>query len=372
MNLVDIFKKDKKLFDSKIVSKDTINEDLGTLNAIDKKFQSIFSDRYYFTRKKQKIGHPTVGEHSPADYVETMKPSDATKLVFGEEAQKNKVQGMVLNIHGVQVLAISKIKEANYKGKAEFRVMLDVDSYVKIEKDDDRKKKVAKTLAGYDRPFKQGDTVETRELAEPAAKGILLAVYKAAKESGAEGISALVIGSDPERAKKQSQRKTARADMLPASGETIRGDKFRNDARSALRSRLEQFKANKAQEFKSPEEFLKSAIETGYMDKVNIDGFIYYLDRADLRISDIVKPGHWSNQNAIKYRLDTTHSKKLDDLKSQMWDLRDASKENPEMQAKLEELRTKFPPRELSIMMKMQGGSIVPANVEVSKEKEYY
>lgn len=366
MNLADIFTKNKKLFDSKVVSKETINEDLGSLNAIDKKFHKLFATGW---NNKAKISGGAVGQQSPIETVEAAKPSDAAKLMFGEDTVKNNVQGMILIIHGVQVLAISK-SSRNHKGTPEYKTMLDGDAYSKIEKDTDRKAKVSKVFNGYDTNLRSG--VSDTSLSMSSAKYVLNAVYKAAKDTGAEGINALVIKTDPERAKKQQQRKTAQYGAMPASGEAIRSGKFKDDARRALSSRLEKFKAQKAEEFKTPQEFMAAAIQKGFMEKVNIDGFVYKMSEDQLRLRDIIKPSNWNRSNAIKYQLDSSHSDKLDALKKQVWDLHDAAKENPEVQTKIDELKAKYPPREISVIMGLEGGMIKPIDVKVSEDKGYW
>lgn len=369
MNLAELFKRDKKLFETKTPAQEVLDEDLGNLNAIDPKFRKLFSGWNSGGKRKAPVvsGNKVVGQNSPVSSVEVVTARQASDMFFGNEKEKSSAVGMILNADGKQVLALSKIGTKSYKSGDEYKVIIDTTFYTGIEKDKARLDKVAKVIFGYVTNFRSG--MEDRTVNASSAKYILNSMFKAAKDFGpGMKIDALVIKADPERVAKQGQRVKARQGSEAIAAKDSR---FEENARRALRSRLEAFKAKKATQYSSPEEFLAAAMKSGYMERVNIDGFVYQLDKDEIRVSNIVKPEkHWTNYDSIKYRLDAGHSEKLDALKKQMWDLRQQEKNNPDVDAKIDAFKEKFPPREISIKMSMQGGSIVPTSVEVSKEKD--
>lgn len=338
-----------------------INEDIGNLKLLQGKFRNIFASGY---PKKQQLAHKLVGRDSPIESVEVAKAKDALAALFDTtERYNSKVVGIVLAVNGTQFLAIVK------DGGKQFEMTIDGMAIHQLSKDKAVVDKIGAAFKGYSTGTI--DTgVDNRRISEPKLRSILNNVFKIIKESGAAA-TAFVIKRDDARLAKQSDRKAARVGLLPSSGEEIRGDQFKRATRQALMSRFDKFKAAKAKEYNTPEEFMAAAIKEGFMDKINVGGFIYELKEDSLRLSDIVKPEGWHKSNAIAYRIDSHHNAKLEQLSQKLWDLKQEAKDKPELESKVEEFKAKFPPREIRVIMGMQGGSIVPTSVEVV-DKQYY
>lgn len=341
-------------------------EDYGNLNAIDPKFRKIFSSSYAYGRGSTKISNPRVGAESPVLTVEPTKASAAANQFFG--ADNKTIQGMVLLVNGNQVLAIAKQVDRydHQPDKPEHRIMLDATFYLEVEKGETRKAKVAKILNGYESTLRSG--ISDRNVSESQAKTVLTSIFNAAKELNFE-ISAFVVGVDTNRQQKKKDRAAAKHGAVALDQVN---PKFAQKARHELRDRLDKFKAGKAEDYATPQEFLKAVIEKGFLEKISIDGFVYKLDRDQLRLSDIIKPDPrgWNNGNKIQYTIDSSNSEKYAKLKKDLWNNHD--EKTPDQQAKIEALKAKFPPRDVYIILKMEGGKIVPGEVTTSVEKDFY
>jgi hypothetical protein len=361
MDLSQLFKDDKQQFESHL------NEDMGNLKAINPEFRKIFNTDW--GKGKARITNKQVGQNSPVITVDVVTARQAADMFFGNEEQKSNYQGMVLRINGEQVLGLGRTVKERYGKEEQYKAVLNASLYKQVENDEKGNK------ARFDKISKMfvmlHSDMEETTLALTQAKTLLNNIFKAFKEAGGK-IDALIIGGDTNRAELKKARATAQSGVVPSSGATIHSAKFKSDTVRALNSRLEKFKASKAEKYGSPEEFMAAAIQKGFMDKINIDGFVYTLRDDQLRLSDITKPSSWHKSNAIKYQIDSSHSAPLKALSDELWSLRERGKEDPQIQSKVDELKAKFPPREVSIIMGMNGGMIVPQHVEVSQEKANY
>lgn len=346
-------------------------EDFGNLNSIEPKFRGLFANRYSYHSRKDAhkpgdIANKSVGQNSPIEATPIKSASQAAKMLLSGEEEFRNVKGMVLMVDGNQVLAIGKDDKSRLSSEQDYRVILDVDFYLDVEKDQERKDKLAKIL--YISMSAKNSTT-TDNLNNSKTRTVLSAVYNAAKSAGHE-ITALVIKTDPVRQSKQKERAAARFNAIAVDQIS---PKFRDDAKRSLRARLDKFKASKAKDYATPQEFLKAALTDGFLDKISIDGFAYELNHnSQLRIQDIANPSksHWGNANKIEYTIDSFNSDKYRALKKELWNSHEDK--TPEQQARLEALKAKFPPRSIKITFAMQGGTIVPAEVEASTEKDFY
>lgn len=334
-----------------------LNEDLGNLKLIDPKFRKIFSN---YWNKSKAIGdkHTELGQNSPVEAVEIVKAKDAVDALFTNAS----VKAVVLIFNGVQVAGIGK-------DSRDFEVYLDADAVHQMKPEKDVMQKMSDSFRGY-RNSGLMTGLERKSLSETKTRSFINTMFKIAKHAGAT-MSALVIKNDPERFKKRNDRFVAKKGLIPSSGEEIRSDNYNRQIKAALNKRLEAFKVANASKaaHATPEEFMASAIKDGFMDKINVGGFIFELQDDSIRLSSIIKPEGWHKSNAITYRLDSDHNSKLDELNKRVWNLRQKAREsetlNPELEAKIAALKASYPPRKIQLILGLKGGAIVPTHVEV-------
>lgn len=365
---------------NKILENVQLDEDLGTLNQIkpemrdailgDEPTRGTYRHGRNDNKKKQKpgrLGNKNLGAESSVNKIDVTSAKDACDALFSDNSG---VLGFVMVVGPAQILSIGKTS-SSYRGESgEYKITLYLDLIKRIapENADAVLKDINSKKNVYIRAGTQDAYATTGKISASVAKHIINTIFKLAKSQGMK-ISALLIGTDKNRQTKQGERQAA---IAGAEAIAVKSDRFKEQAKRSLRDRLEKFKSQKAEQYKTPQEFMAAAIQKGFMDKVNIDGFIYNIQNDTLRIKDIIKPDNWNTSNRIKYHLDTSHSEKLDAIKQQMWDLKRDEKDNPALDVKIEELRNKLPPRDISIVLGMQGGMIVPTDVIVSDDRGSY
>ena len=363
MRLVDIMKKDKKLFESK-ASEVLVMEDMGNLDIIKPEFQKVFASNYgsYGHGKNNKIAVGSVGKESPVETTEIKSIKDAYTDLFA-----GKTVGVILRLDGEQVIAVGPvIKDMNYNYKStnDVQVMIDYKKLGELGFSKEDLDNLAKKISNYSfaRSFISSD-----KLSVAKAKTILSTFYKVTKTLVDGVVDAIVVYPDADRKEKKQERSAAKHGALAIE---VKSSKFKESARRDLMSRLDKFKASKAASYATPEEFFKAIFEKGYMDKVIIGGYTYEKQTSDLRLGDIQNPEKsWGTvMNTVNYRLDEKNSPKYDD----MWERRmaivtaqkDGKISEEEAKAQLTGLKQECP-REIKIVFGLQGASIVPKDIQI-------
>lgn len=178
------------------------------------------------------------------------------------------------------------------------------------------------------------------------------------------------ITADPNRKGMQTDRKASQAGQTPDTRDfkydkeykTDRLVHYQNDwekeARGALRTRLDQFKSSKTKGVATHDELPEFVGEHGWLDKLLVGGFVY--DYYDSRIDIKALQGKtYSKEAYVEYKLNQ-NTKAYKDFE----DTRPAARyDTPEY----EEWRAKRPPGSLKIMLKLDGGHIVPSHVQLEE-----
>jgi hypothetical protein len=155
---------------------------------------------------------------------------------------------------------------------------------------------------------------------------------------------------------------------------------FKKLAISSLKSRLDAYKRDKLKNSGNSidlKDFAKEVKKAGFLDKFLVNGFVfnYYDDRINF---SKMRTGHhkpdqngYSDPSYITYRVDDS-SQEYVELRNKYWDARaDLSanfKGDPEAfhreHNKLKK-RLKVPPNRIKILLDLEGGAIVPYDVEL-------
>jgi hypothetical protein len=262
-----------------------LSEDQGDLDQIDRELQEPFK-MFGSGNKKRSITHGKLGRGSPVWEVKPANAMDAWRMMDDMMAQE-KPMGMVMRIGGDQVYSVFKREKQRFDQPG-YRFAWNTSWW----KNQGQETEIGQKLNNF-RIDSRADGGENKVL------GHIRGIVKAAKEIG-EPVDALVVGEDLERAQKRKQRAAQQKGRIDDPS----GEKFRRDARQNLMRRLDKYKASKAEQFDSPEEFLEGVKRSGVLDKVNIGGFSYSLQNENLRLDSLLGRDRMGQEAYIDYRLD--------------------------------------------------------------------
>lgn len=392
-------------------------EDLGNLKAIDKNFMKLLKTKVFVTdRGSSKSGHDErrdswddknkssqlrggLGENSDIEEVNIKASGEMI-----DPLSKSENVLTILKYDSKQVLAIVRVAQAttSYRNasKAKFKIVASKELFGKILTPEEYEKYAPKKEKGTHpnfrgRSYKNSDfTVDklTGGLESDVVgklRDVINLVLKKAKTEKKE-VKLLIVKADKKRAEKSGERVKARAgtkpyqtgnDVATSSGKKTYDSLMSNyvkELRSEIRSRLEKFKAGKAEGAKTPEELLKMVLEKGFPEKIKLGDFVYKLYRMDnMRLDNLkdqasgkklseydipcIEYQHDGNDPALaKVHADLEKIKKQHDFNDE------------EARNKYYELREKLlPSRELKIAMGFKGGSIVPMGIQLGRDKAW-
>ena len=341
-------------------------EDLGSLKIVDPKFRDMLkvTGEYKSSGTPGKLGRYTsvlskrLGKDSP---IKTKVLKSAADAVRALEEDKSAVAFTVIDKRsGDQVFFA--IRNGEKSGGYNYGV--DVQSLLS-ELDPETSATMKKRLldAKIDiSDFKskdrndtfRGKVVPNRGERSSALYKVLTTVIKALDRKLGPEIT--VIYGDNARLKKQDERKTARQGMIPISD--VMSRQFNNDARAALRQRLDKFKASKAKRIDSPEDLIEAIMQEGYLDKIKIGDFDYKLSNDHIRL-DYLKSKDKRNRAYVTYELDRSTDKYSSARRAAFAAM---AKDDKDMDKVAEQL----PPGKITVYLGLEGGTIAPTDVEVS------
>ena len=188
------------------------------------------------------------------------------------------------------------------------------------------------------------------------------------------------IYADVNRPETRKERASRKSGVIPVklAGKDL--EDFKKLAISSLKSRLDAYKRDKLKNSGNSidlKDFAKEVKKAGFLDKFLVNGFVfnYYDDRINF---SKMRTGHhkpdqngYSDPSYITYRVDDS-SQEYVELRNKYWDARaDLSanfKGDPEAfhreHNKLKK-RLKVPPNRIKILLDLEGGAIVPYDVEL-------
>ena len=188
------------------------------------------------------------------------------------------------------------------------------------------------------------------------------------------------IYTDSQRPEMKKERAARKTGVIPVKlvGKDL--EDFKKLAISSLKSRLDAYKRDKLKnsgESVDLKDFAKEVKKAGFLDKFLVNGFVfsYYDDR--INFSKMRAGQHKPDQNGysdpsyITYRVDDS-SKEYIELRDKYWDARAGLSANfkDDKEAWYREheklkKRLKVPPTRIKILLDLEGGAIVPYDVEL-------
>ena len=188
------------------------------------------------------------------------------------------------------------------------------------------------------------------------------------------------IYTDSQRPEMKKERAARKTGVIPVKlvGKDL--EDFKKLAISSLKSRLDAYKRDKLKnsgESVDLKDFAKEVKKAGFLDKFLVNGFVfsYYDDR--INFSKMRAGQHKPDQNGysdpsyITYRVDDS-SKEYIALRDKYWDARAGLSANfkDDKEAWYREheklkKRLKVPPTRIKILLDLEGGAIVPYDVEL-------
>ena len=294
-----------ELFESEI-----LNEDLGNLKVIDKKFQKFLKYNTIVQRqtrtqneKRKMMLLQTLGSESPVE----KRPVKSAAEAFRAFKDDENVKIIAINLGGKQVAFIARIPEPDFrKGKWIYLLAADGEVFVP-ETEDDRHNQVARFDAELDQAgFQIYLNRSSRECNESAANKAVGALFKLFKELGRKDIELVVVKTDTRKREKANERYKSRdtrrlglfdkgEDLKPPAtppsdgktktSETIKN--YENQMKSEFQARLNNFKANKAPSVKTPEELIKLIEDSGYVEKIKVKSLKYSLEKLEIDLKKL-------------------------------------------------------------------------------------
>lgn len=377
MKIVDLLNKSLELTEA------VLNEDLGNLKKLDPGFLKLIIPNFKRGTLRK------YGRESKVDIMPVKSTKEAYDQVFKEDDRTPQdAMGFVLRSGHQQILI------AMNNGSNTTRLYLNGPAYNQLETNEERKSKVIADFTDKDsREYtRYGHLANLENFLEVdqtrgVAKRVINNVFTAMKDADTM-ISMLGIYADTAREEKRSQRQKAQSGVeRRIAPKSLKNkwdrDAIERDTRAALRNRLEKFKANRAKQYATPEDFFKDAVNTGYLETINVAGAVYKLNSTDLHFPSLMKTaGGRKDANYIQYRIEKQLSPIIQQLRKEIQPYKDkvsaaakisndeVTKAEQELQNKAAELGPKVPPESITIEFALQGGAIVPVKV-VPKHASY-
>jgi hypothetical protein len=387
---------------------DDLFEDLGNLKQIDKELlKGVFDERP--EKGKAAPVRPTLGQNST---FETVKDKDGAKAFDHVEKEKDVI-AIVLKYGEDQILIITN----NYRSRAASpsrgnklsyalvanKKFFDVIPKEKLEGAFTTEKTYRRGIAyrsttrtEVDYEFRANNILSgTNPDVVSKIKKLLKLVYDAAKESKTT-VETILVKADVERTKKSSARDTAREGSYPlptGNKVSIGGGKYSTyedvaskyfkDLKSNLKNRLEAYKASKSKAFDDPNEMMKAMIKDGYLAKVKLMSFTYYLYQARTDLDMLIKKdsgwrGKPKDYNYIEYKIQSgtpelnAFNEKLDKLRDEHYDelkkLTDGEEKKKLSDLWYEKRHSVSPPDSFKVLLGLVGGVITPVAIQIGRD----
>ena len=187
-----------------------------------------------------------------------------------------------------------------------------------------------------------------------------------------------VVHADAERPAKKQERAKARSGVIPVKLDGKEKEDFIKQAKYSLQKRLDVYKSEKLKKQNkniSLDEFLDAVRKDGYLDKFLVNGYIYEYYRDSFNFGNMIKGRHktaqWeSDKSYVTYRVDD-NAPEYEKVRREYWeqaselrDLSDDSEAYAHAKDKLKK-RLKIPPTYIKVFFDFDGGAIVPAYIEI-------
>lgn len=187
-----------------------------------------------------------------------------------------------------------------------------------------------------------------------------------------------VVHADAERPAKRQERAKARSGVIPVKLDGKEKEDFIKQAKYSLQKRLDVYKSEKLKKQNkniSIDEFLDAVRRDGYLDKFLVNGYIYEYYRDSFNFGNMIKGRHktaqWeSDKSFVTYRIDD-NAPEYEKVRREYWeqagklsDLSGDSEAYAHAKDKLKK-RLKIPPTYIKVFFDFEGGAIVPAYIEI-------
>lgn len=187
-----------------------------------------------------------------------------------------------------------------------------------------------------------------------------------------------VVHADAERPAKKQERAKARSGVIPVKLDGKEKEDFIKQAKYSLQKRLDVYKSEKLKKQNkniSIDEFLDAVRKDGYLDKFLVNGYIYEYYRDSFNFGNMIKGRHkdsrWeSDKSYVTYRIDDD-APEYEKVRRDYWeqagklsDLSDDREAYAHAKDKLKK-RLKLPPTYIKVFFDFEGGAIVPAYIEI-------
>jgi len=362
-------------------------EDLGNLKNIDRGLIRVFQQQSFDGGKKKSIGDMFGRKSKMIEYVDKNQTVMFNRLSSKEDAHGIPV-GLIVKYDEKQVLAIIKIISSSYKNEDSYLLAGNNNFF---EKTIDSQK--YEELMGYNAKSYGTWDFQASNLIKGEVRGIKVTIGKIktllkelflkAKTDKVE-IKTIIIYRDTERIETSKQREQSREGIIPYSTGnliTVNGKKITYETWGVthfkalgrdLSKRLEKFKITKAKSFDNPQELLDGFMKEGYLEHVRLMGFPYELKRHQISFNDIVsgKMILRDDDNYVEYEI-KTNSIEIEKLNKELKDIKETNDTDADDLSKIyyETKKEMLPPRNFKVILKMEGGAIVPGAIKISNER---
>jgi hypothetical protein len=363
-------------------------EYLGTLAVVDKNLiKSLKNVPRYYGSKVTKLGSALGAKSKVEKRTATGRNSDQLWKAFDED---QAIVAMVIDYDGKQVMAISNRDRLGVQdgtgsadnSKAAMFTLTTDDFFTHVMPEEEFDKNFGKanyqsagSLSGktvYDN--KAGELKKGSTQGKSFVRKVLDVLVKKARAEG-KNVEVLYIYKDIDRKATQGDRASAKSGRVAIPSDTKKSGKrneteykqYLDGLKSALRQRLDKFKASKSKNFTTTAEMLEFIKKEGYLDKLKFNGLNYNMKNSNMHLDNMIKKARgakndsWISESYVDYDMD--------------WDERSAEysrirKEfaaaNPDMSNDdvYKAIEAQIPPRTLKVIFKLEGGVIVPDEVK--------
>jgi len=321
-------------------------EDYGALKFVDKKFQPALKllktkkvpadTEYGYVDKPRHVSHARAGRGSKIDTV----PLKAAGAIF-TELEKPEVLGVIISSGSTQLMIVVQVKtKASIGFDTSYTIGVDYSAL----------------HSALSKPYNTRDsgTDISRSMKKSDVTKMVSAILKGLKEKKLPA-ELHIINADVERQELKVKRETARRGVVPRGTD----EDFNKKAKAELRARLDRFKSGKAVGVDKIEELVAAIREKGYLDKIKIGGFVYDLKSSDIRMDNLKKPNVW-NKSYVEYSVNTD-TPEYAAMQKKWYQMR---KEGESGDEAYEAFSKTKPPGRVKILLKLEKGVIVPAEIE--------
>jgi hypothetical protein len=360
---------------------DSLFEDLGNLKIIDPKFLKALRTSSVFKKSKDSrhpygksydILDPNLGKDSKIEKKSFKNPVEAFKSLDGKDAMLLTINDPQLDKQVAIFIApkyTRNISSASETGTV--TVGLDLGYFKELadkaglSKEYDARIKKDFNTYGSDTITKVMNMPDRK--ASPLIK-LIADMYKKAKMEP----EYIVAYTDTNRQAKQADRLKNQKGVIPMQRDKDVYNKFAKEARQALRFRLDKYKSSRAKGVDDPDELIQEIIKSGYLDKFKYGGFTYDLKNDYIRFGELRKgaAARDSEKSYIEYGLSSNSVEYGEmavarrELRSKLNSVGADSLEGVKIQKQMDGIR---PPSTLKVILKMEGGKIVPSEIEIDQ-----